>query len=226
MTQPSPPSRSGHSPIGWAQVGAVRSRVLVADLLVLAWCLLWWRLAVDLRDWIVSLGAPGQDAVSAGDRFTGTLNSAGNAANKVPLVGSTLADPLRDAAGAGTQLANAGRTYQGAVDDVAHGAYWTVLALAVGLVLLRYLWWRQVRLRTVAAARRLRSRPDGLALLGLRAAATAPLGSVERATRGLASAGASTVTQQALEQLGLLELARLGLAPPRAPGGPAGARVP
>lgn len=197
------------------RAGAVRSRVLLVDLLVLAWCLLWWRLAQDLREWVTGLGAPGDQAISAGDDFAGTLGSAGRVAGRVPLVGDELAEPLTDAAGAGTRLADAGRSYQAVVADVAHGVFWVVLVVFVGLVLLRWAVWRLGRVRTVTAARRLRDRTDGLYLLGLRAAATAPLGVLERRTRGLATPGSRVLEPQVLEELGRHELARLGLTVPR-----------
>lgn len=196
-----------------ARIGAVRARVLAGDVLVLLWCLVWWRVATALRDGVADLAGPGAQAVSAGERFSSTLGSAGGVAERVPLVGDSLASPLRGAAGAGTDLADAGRGYQSGVTTVAHGVFWLVLAVAVGLVLARYLWWRVGRARTVHAARRLRSSPDGLALLGLRTAAGAPLPRLARLTAGARPGERALLDEELLRRLGEAELVRLGLAP-------------
>ncbi|GAB2909531.1 hypothetical protein GCM10027047_04640 [Rhodococcus aerolatus] len=196
-----------------ARIGAVRARILTADVLVVVWCLVWWRVATALRDGVAALAGPGAQAVAAGERFSGTLGSAGGAAARVPLVGDSLASPLRGAAGAGTDLADAGRSYQEGVGTVAHGVFWLVLAVAVGLVLARYLLWRVGRVRTVLAARRLRSSPDGLALLGLRTAAGAPLPRLARLTAGAAPGDRVVLDEVLLRRLGEAELVRLGLSP-------------
>ena len=85
---------------------------------------------------------------------------------------------------------------------------------AVGLVLA---WWLLRRARWTTAAwadRRLRCTREGLQVLGVRAAATAPLGAVGGALHP--HAGGGGMDQHTLEVLGSLELDRLGLRrPPR-----------
>lgn len=199
-----------------ARLGAVRARVLVVDVVVLVWCVVWWRVAAALRDGVAALAGPGGRAVSAGERLRGTLDSAGGAAERVPFVGDRLASPLRGAAGAGADLAAAGRAYQAGVAGVARGVFWVVLVVAVGLVLVCYLWWRLGRVRSLRAARRLRESPEGLALLGLHAVASAPLPRLVRVVAQSLPQGERTVLDdELLRRLGAAEVVRLGLRPPR-----------
>jgi len=64
-------------------------------------------------------------------------------------------------------------------------------------------------MKTAFAARRLRATPEGLQVLGLRAAATAPLGTVAGVLRSVGTTGG--VGAETLEALGRAELRRLGL---------------
>lgn len=198
-----------------AQLGVVRARLLVVDVAVLVWCVLWWRVAAALRDGVAALADPGRQAVAAGERFSGTLGGAGSAAERMPLVGDRLATPLRGAAGAGVDLAAAGRAYQAEIASVARGVFWVVLIIAAGLVLACYLWWRLGRVPTLQAARRLRESPDGLALLGLRAAVSLPLPRLVRLTAAAPRPGERTLLDdELLQRWGAAELARLGLRAP------------
>ena len=98
--------------------------------------------------------------------------------------------------------------------ETASALHATMLVVLVGLVLA---WWllRRARWTTAAwAARRLRCTREGLQVLGVRAAATAPLGAVGGALHP--HAGGGGMDQHTLEILGSLELDRLGLRrPPR-----------
>jgi len=162
-----------------------------------------------VRDRVLGLQGAGQRAESAGTGISERLRSAGDVVNGVPLLGSKLASPLRSAGAAGNDLADAGRSAQAAVATTASVLHATLLVVLVGLVLA---WWllRRARWTTAAwAARRLRSSRQGLHVLGLRAAATAPLAAVAGALHRRDGEGG--VDQHTLEVLGGLELDRLGL---------------
>ncbi len=93
-----------------------------------------------------------------------------------------------------------------------------VLAALVGVVLACWLTRRGRWVMTARAARRLRATPQGLQLLGLRAAGTAPLGAVATVLGTHDSAGG--LDPETLQVLGQLQLHRLGLRqPPIAPAG-------
>ncbi len=212
MTSASVPSLRELWP--YAETPLRRTRQIVGDVAVLIWCVLWWRTANGVRDRVLGLQGAGQRAESAGTGISERLRSAGNAVDGVPLLGSKLAAPLRSAGAAGNDLADAGRSAQAAVATTASALHATMLVVLVGLVLA---WWllRRARWTTAAwAARRLRCTREGLQVLGVRAAATAPLGTVGGALHP--HAGGGGMDQHTLEVLGSLELDRLGLRrPPR-----------
>ncbi len=193
----------------YAETPVRRIRQVVGDVAVLVWCVVWWRTANEVRDRVLGLQGAGQRAESAGTGISERLRSAGDVVNGVPLLGSKLASPLRSAGAAGNDLADAGRSAQAAVATTASVLHATLLVVLVGLVLA---WWllRRARWTTAAwAARRLRSSRQGLQVLGLRAAATAPLAAVAGALHRRDGEGG--VDQHTLEVLGGLELDRLGL---------------
>jgi len=193
-------------------------RQVLGDLVVLVWCVFWWRTADQVRDRILGLQGAGARAESAGTGISERLRSAGDSINGLPLVGKTLAPKLRSAADAGNDLADAGRSAQDAVHTTASVLHTVALAALVGVVLA---WWLTRRGRwvmTVRAARRLRATPQGLQLLGLRAAGTAPLGAVATVLGTHDSAGG--LDPETLQVLGRLQLHRLGLRqPPITPAG-------
>ena len=196
----------------YAETPVRRTRQVVGDVSVLLWCVVWWRAADGVRDRVLGLQGAGQRAESAGTGISERLRAAGNAVDGVPFLGSKLASPLRSAAAAGNDLADAGRSAQSAVASTASVLHATMLVVLVGLVLG---WWllQRARWTTAAwAARRLRSSREGLQVLGLRAAATAPLGAVAGALHPRDAEGG--VDQHTLEVLGALELDRLGVGRP------------
>lgn len=181
---------------------------VAGDLAVLAWCGYWWQRSGDVRERVLGLQGAGRRAETAGSGLQERLRSAGDAVDDLPLAGDSLASPLRSAAEAGGELADAGRSAQQAVQTVATTVFWVMVVLLVGAVLG---WWLTRRLRwtrTAAVARQLRVGAEGLQVLGLRAAAQAPLGAVLRAVGG---APGRELDNHTLERLGRLELRRLGL---------------
>ncbi len=203
---------NGHIMRIYAQTPARRTRQIVADLLALAVIAVSVWFALLVHDAIMLLAGPGRAAESAGDRLAGGLESAGNAASRVPLVGDTLKKPLLSAAGAGTDLSQAGVSAQ---HSVSHLAFLVAVVLVVVPVLLVLLVWLPPRLRWVratAGARRLLVGPGGADLFALRAltgplrdlpTARVPAGGFADAWRRGDQAAIEDLCRVGLKQLGL-----------------------
>lgn len=188
-------------------------RQLLGDLIAIG--LVWW--AVRLQGWvdeqISKLAAPGQTLQEAGNGFSGGLSNAGDKVGRIPGVGDDLREPFDRAAGAGEQVAEAGRTLHDAVERTA-----LVMGLVAAAVpLLIVLWWALRRLRWVreaTAARRLVRGGADASFFALRALAHQPLSEVIRVARRLEVDPGEAWRSghpEAVEALAELELGRLGL---------------
>lgn len=159
---------------------------------------------------IASLGAFGQQIESAGSGFSTTLGDAGEALSQVPLVGESVAQPFRDAAGSGTDLAVAGTAFTSAVDTLAATvatALWLLPVLLVALLRL------VPRLRFVARARAtgaLARTPAGRDLLAMRALLAQPAATLLRTVPDPVAAVRSA-DEPALRALAALELRSAGI---------------
>jgi hypothetical protein len=198
----------------YAQTRVRRSRQVLGDLAVAVWMVLWGWIAWLVHSLIMQLAVPGRALEDAGARLASNLNSAGQSAGGVPLVGDSLKKPLVGAGGAGTQLAQAGQAEQ---DAVGHLALLFAIVLLIVPIALVLGWWLPRRLRWVrraSVARRLLDGDGGAELFALRTL-TGPLpalAAVSRLHGDPASAwrrGDPVVTAE-LSRLGL---ARLGLHP-------------
>ncbi|MFJ3875907.1 hypothetical protein ACIPW5_00450 [Streptomyces sp. NPDC090077] len=158
----------------YAQTPARRNRQILADLAAVAViaCAVWFALAV--HDAIMLLAEPGRKVESAGQGFAGALDEAGETASDVPLVGGLLKKPFQSAADAGTGLADAGRSLQDAIGQLATLAAVVLIVVPVLFVLLVWLPLRLRWIRRGAAVRSLAGAPGGADLLALRAL-TGPL---------------------------------------------------
>lgn len=123
----------------YAQTPARRSRQVLADLIAVAVIAasVWFALAV--RDAIMLLAEPGRKVESAGDNLATGLDSAGEAASRVPLVGGLLKKPLQSAAEAGTGLSDAGQSLQHTVENVATLTTLALIVFPVTFVLVLWL---------------------------------------------------------------------------------------
>lgn len=198
----------------YAQTSARRSRQVLGDLVALAVIAVSVWIALTVRHAILRLAAPGKSAQSAGEELAGSLDSAGNAAGKVPIVGGSLKGPLHSASQAGNDLSQAGQDLQTSVHHLATLVTTVLIGVPVVVVLLL---WAATRLRWIlnsARARRLLAQPGGADLFALRAL-TGPLRDlrdVEPPAQGLADAWrhGDPATVAALSRIGL---ARAGLKP-------------
>jgi hypothetical protein len=194
----------------YADTPVRRTRQLTGDLIVLAWVALWVWLAYELRKRLLGLAGPGEALERAGTSFSGGLNDAGDKVGRLPVVGDDVAGAFRDAGGAGTTIADAGRAQQDAVHQLALFVPGLLLLLAVGIVLARWLPGRLAWAREAGAAARILSGPDATEVFAVRAL-------VRRPTTQLATLPEATVTRwrggdaEATALLADLELRALGL---------------
>jgi hypothetical protein len=193
----------------YADTPARRTRQLTGDLLVAGWVAVWVWLVLELRERLLQLRGPGEALERAGDSFSGALGDAGDRIGGVPVVGDDVSGALRRAGGAGDTVAEAGRSQQHAVDQLALWLPLLVLLLAAGIVLVHWLPARLAWAREATATRAL-SGPDATEVYAVRALA-------RRATSELATLPAGTVAgwkagdPEASAALAALELRSLGL---------------
>ncbi|QZT62191.1 hypothetical protein [Mycolicibacterium austroafricanum] len=148
---------------------------LVSDVLVIIWTVIWVMVGAAVHSAVSTIAAVGRQLNDGAAGVSENLDSAGNRADDVPLIGDSLAGPLRAASEAALDIAGAGHS----LDTTASWLAW-VLALAVAAppVLALLMPWLFLRLRF---ARRkwtvvtLASTAAGEQLLALRALANRPL---------------------------------------------------
>lgn len=183
---------------------------MLADLLVLAWVVLWVLVARWVHALVMTLAAPAVPLRDAGTSLRDRMTEAAATVTEIPLVGSRLDAPFRGAAGVGTDLVAAADQLERSVSTVA----WVVASLSAATpILLVVLLWLVVRvawMRRAAALGREVADPESIELLALRAL-------VRQDPRRLQTAFADPVgafrsgDPAALRALADLELAGVGL---------------
>ncbi|SHN61326.1 hypothetical protein SAMN05660350_01050 [Geodermatophilus obscurus] len=205
----------------YAPSPALRGRQLAADVGLLAWLVLWVLVARTVHGAVLVLAEPGRAVEDLGASVAGSMASAAQAAEDVPLVGDELAAPFEALASAGGSVGGAGQAAQDAVGTLATVLAVVLVVLPVGWALLRWLPWRLGWARDAGAARQLAvADPD---VLAARALATAPLSRLAALPPGTADAWRAG-DPAATRALAAVELERLGvpgaglLGPPPTPG--------
>ena len=148
---------------------------LVSDLLIAAWITVWVLVGLAVHHAIATFATVGTQVQSGATGISENLNSAGDNADRLPLVGEAVATPLRAASEAALDLAGAGQSLNSTATWLA-----IVLALAVAAppILAVGMPWLLLRIRffrrkwTVIS---LAQTPAGEQLLALRALANRPL---------------------------------------------------
>ncbi|NEK85837.1 hypothetical protein GCU60_08690 [Blastococcus saxobsidens] len=197
----------------YAEQPALRSRQLAADAGVLLWTVFWVLVARVVHGAVLVLAEPGRAVEDLGRSVAGSMGSAAEAAEDVPVVGDELAAPFEALAGAGGSVGGAGRSAQDAVDTLALVLAVVLVLLPVGWLVSRWLPWRLRYAREAGAAQGMLTTPGDLEILAARALATAPLPELATLPDGTGAAwrrGDPT----AVRALAAVELARLGLRPP------------
>ena len=148
---------------------------LLSDLLIAAWITVWVLVGVAVHHAIATFAKVGTQVKDGATGISDNLGSAGDSADRIPLVGDTVAKPLRAASEAALDLAGAGQSLNST-------ATWLAVLLAIAVagppVLAVGMPWLFLRIRffrrkwTVIA---LAQTPAGQQLLALRALANRPL---------------------------------------------------
>jgi hypothetical protein len=148
---------------------------LVSDLLVGAWITVWVMVGLGVHHAITTFARVGTQVQNGANGISDNLNSAGDNADRIPLVGDAVAKPLRAASEAALDLAGAGQNLNST-------ATWLAVLLAIAVaappILAVGMPWLFLRIRffrrkwTVIS---LAQTPAGEQLLALRALANRPL---------------------------------------------------
>ncbi|WP_101951871.1 hypothetical protein [Mycobacterium sp. 3519A] len=150
-------------------------RQLISDLVVIAWTTVWVLVGMAVHSAVSAIAAVGRQVETGANGVADNLNSAGDSTDDFPLIGDTLAKPLRAASQAALDIAGAGHS----LNSTASWLAW-VLALAVAAppILFVALPWLFLRIRFFRrkwTAITLSSTAAGEQLLALRALANRPL---------------------------------------------------
>jgi hypothetical protein len=181
-----------------------------SDVMVILWLVLWFLIGKAVHTAISAFAEVGRKVEGGANGIAGNLDSAGNSAGKIPLVGDTVKTPLRAAGNAARDLAGAGHGLDERATTLA-----IILALAVAIppALAVAVPWLLLRLRfarRAGAAAALARTPGGDRLLALRALANRPL-------RRVLTVGPDPVEAwrkgdpETIRQLAALELRAAGL---------------
>ncbi|WP_327308552.1 hypothetical protein OG730_37980 [Streptomyces sp. NBC_01298] len=198
----------------YAQTPARRNRQILADLFAVLLIAAAVTFALTVRGAIMRLAEPGRKVESSGQGLANALTEAGDTASGVPLVGDLLRKPFRSAADAGVGLADAGRSLQDVVSQVANLATLALIVLPVAFVLLLWLPLRVRWIRRSATIRDLLDAPGGADLLALRALTGPPraLSTIPAPAGGLADAWRRG-DPRVIADLSEIALKRAGLKP-------------
>ena len=195
-----------------------RTLQVTADLLFVVWLVAWVWAGNAVHDGTLELAGPARQTDSAATSMAENLRDAGERLGGTPLVGDELAVPFDKAAQASDGLASAGRDTVDAVERLA-------LLLGVSVALIPILIvsaihlpirWRFVREATAGA--RFVDAHEDLDLFALRALAHQPMHVLARVSDDPAGAWRDR-DPEVVRALAALELADVGLRPPRLPGG-------
>lgn len=193
----------------YAETGVRRVRQVAADLALLAWIVVWWRLSRITRDLVAGLGSPGRGLADGGDRLAGAFQDVAGRVDGTPLVGGLLQAPFTELADAADSVGDVGRAQDAAALALATWTGRLVLLVPVLLVGVVWAWVRLRGARQLGAARKLRDHGDD-DLLALRAL-------VHRPARELLAVSATPGADWRagrVDDLATLELRSLGLRAP------------
>jgi hypothetical protein len=148
---------------------------VISDLLVVAWIVVWVLVGMAVHAAVSTIAEIGRQVESGANGVADNLNSAGDSANNIPLVGDAVSKPLQAASEAALDIAGAGHNLDTTASWLA-----VLLALAVAAppilaVAMPWLFLRVRFYRRKWTALTLAATPAGQQLLALRALANRPL---------------------------------------------------
>jgi hypothetical protein len=199
----------------YADLPARRTLQILADVGMLTWIALWAWAGRLVHDTTLGLAAPGRRLQSAGSGFRERMSDAGNTVENVPIVGDRIADPFRDASGAGTTIEQAGTDLITAVTQLALILGWVTALIPIAIVAMVWGALRGRFVRRATAAQRFIDSAADLDLFALRAMARQPMRKLARISQDPTGAWRRG-EEQTIRALALLELKDSGLRPPAA----------
>jgi hypothetical protein len=187
---------------------------LISDIVAVLWTAAWAFVGMAVHTAVSTIAEVGRQLEGGADGIAENLASAGDSADRIPLVGDTIAKPLTAASEAALDVAGAGHNL-----DTTAGWLAVVLAFAVATppILALMMPWLFLRLRFFRrkwTAITMVATPAGEQLLALRALANRPLrklGAVDLDPVGAWRSGNAAT----IRGLAALELRSAGIAPPR-----------
>lgn len=192
---------------------------VVSDLLIAIWIAIWVLVGLGVHHAIAAIAGVGTQLRDGAAGVSENLNSAGESADRIPLVGDAVAKPLRAASEAALDLAGAGQNLNTTATWLAVLLALAVAAppiLAVGMPWL-FLRIRFFRRKWMVLA--LAQTPAGEQLLALRALANRPLRRLTEVSMDPVGAWRRE-DPRAVRGLAALELRSAGVAAPRFWGNP------
>ncbi|BBX46539.1 hypothetical protein GCM10009641_43080 [Mycobacterium cookii] len=155
---------------------------LCGDTMVVIWSFVWALVGLAVHSAVSTIADVGRQVQGGADGVADSLKSAGHSADRIPLVGSTVSEPLTAASKAALDIAGAGHNLDTTASWLA-----IVLALAVAApptlgVLVPWLVLRIRFVRRKLTVGALAATPAGAQLLALRALANRPLGRLAAVT--------------------------------------------
>jgi hypothetical protein len=139
----------------YAQLPARRARQVTGDLVVVAVLAVSVWVALQVRELVLTLRAPGERLIEAGSGLQSTFEGAAESAGRIPGFGDALADGLGRGSGAGESVVSVGRSQVALVDGLATWATILLIALPVLVVAVGWLPWRLWYLRRSGTVRRM-----------------------------------------------------------------------
>jgi hypothetical protein len=148
---------------------------LLSDVMVVIWTFVWVLVGLAVHSAVSTIAEVGRQVQGGADGVADSLKSAGHSADRIPLVGGAVSEPLTAASKAALDIAGAGHNLDTTATWLA-----VVLALAVAAppALAVAVPWLVLRIRFFRrkwAVSALATTPAGEQLLALRALANRPL---------------------------------------------------
>ena len=184
---------------------------LFSDTVVVVWSFVWALVGLAVHSAVSTIADVGRQVQGGAHGVADSLESAGQSADHIPLVGSAVSEPLTAASKAALEIAGAGHNLDTTASWLA-----IVLALAVAApptlgVLVPWLVLRIRFVRRKLTVGALAATPAGAQLLALRALANRPLGRLTAVTAD--PVGAWRVGDpHAIHGLAAIELRSAGMA--------------
>ncbi|TRW85495.1 hypothetical protein FK535_08850 [Mycolicibacterium sp. 018/SC-01/001] len=161
--------------VPYATTPARLLRQMFSDIVVVGWTAVWVVIGLAVHSAVAVIADFGYQVESGANGVAGNLDSAGNSADNVPLIGDSLARPLSAAGDAAREIAGAGQS----LGVTASWLAWLLaLAVAAPPILALMMPWLFLRVRFARrkwTAVTLASTLAGEELLALRALANRPL---------------------------------------------------